>query len=93
MQEDLDAVSWDTGKEGGVFLMADPQAQILAKSLLFIALVGLAFVLGQGSFTGSTVGDFGPANKEVGIAILALGAFAGVILYVRHARAARVQVH
>lgn len=64
--------------------MATAQAQILAKTLLFAVLVGLVFVLGQGGYTGSTVGDFGGTSKLLGISILALCGVAAIILYVKY---------
>ena len=72
--------------------MAPPssaQAQVLAKTLTFILLVGLAFILGQGSFTGSTVGDFGSTNKWLGITILAACALGGGMLYLKYRKETR----
>lgn len=57
------------------------QSQILAKTITFVLLIGLVFILGQGGFTGSTVGDFGSTNKYIGFTILALACVGGAVLW------------
>jgi len=60
---------------------SNQQTQILAKTITFVLLVSLAFILGQGGFTGSTVGDFGSTNKYLGFTILALAGIGGALLW------------
>lgn len=57
------------------------QSQILAKTITFVLVVSVAFILGRGGFTGSTVGDFGSTNKYIGFTILALACVGGAVLW------------
>lgn len=53
----------------------------MAKTLTFGLIVALAFILGHGSYTGSTVGDFGGTNRPLGLAVLSIVAVGGAIVY------------
>lgn len=65
---------------------SNPKAQVLAKSLTFIMLAGLAFLVGRGGFTAGAVGDVQGTNKPLGVAILAVTVVGVIALYLKYQR-------
>ena len=67
-------------------MASNQRVQVLAKSLTFIMLAGLAFLVGRGGITASVVGDFEGTNKPLGVAILAVTVVGVVVLYFKYQR-------
>ena len=66
--------------------MASAEAQVLAKTITFIMIAGLAFLIGRGGVTAATVGDLGGVDANIGIAVLAVMIAAGALAYLTHQR-------
>ncbi|MEK6960077.1 MAG: hypothetical protein AABX47_02815 [Nanoarchaeota archaeon] len=64
--------------------MANEKAQLLAKTLAFILLGGIAFLIGKNGYTAATVGDVQGGDVWIGIAVLALACVGAIALYIKY---------